>query len=149
MQTFIYFLGAGEFVKIGQSKRWQKRVDSLQTGAPITYQTLLVIPEEVGAERALHDQFKADHFRGEWFHLSPAILSYIEQNLSRCVARTASDPPVQISFATRPSVRKRMFQVARDHDVTSTALILSALREKYPTLGIEDADLKDKRAAKR
>ena len=36
--------------------------------------------------------------------------------------------------------------MARDHDVTLKALILGALREKYPELGIEDADLIDKRA---
>jgi hypothetical protein len=52
----------------------------------------------------------------------------------------------EISFVARFSTRKHMFQVARDHDVTLKALILSALREKYPTLGIEDADLIDLRA---
>ena len=52
---------------------------------------------------------------------------------------------MQISFVARFSTRKRMFQVARDHDVTLKALILSALRETYPSLGIEDADLIDLR----
>ena len=52
-----------------------------------------------------------------------------------------SDPLVQISFAARFSTRKRMFQVA----LTLKALILSALRETYPSLGIEDADLIDLR----
>jgi hypothetical protein len=56
------------------------------------------------------------------------------------------EPLVQISFSARFSTRKRMFQVARDHDVTLKALILGALREKYPALGIEDADLIDLRA---
>ena len=37
-----------------------------------------------------------------------------------------------------------MFQAA--HDMTLKALILGALREKYPALGIEDADLIDLRA---
>lgn len=59
-----------------------------------------------------------------------------------------SDPLVQISFAARFTTRKRMFQVARDHDMTLKTLILGALREKYPALGIEDADLIDKRGAK-
>ena len=57
-----------------------------------------------------------------------------------------SDPLVQISFAARFSTRKRMFKVARDQDVTLKALILSALQAKYPTLGIEAADLIDLRA---
>ena len=46
----------------------------------------------------------------------------------------------------RFSTRKPMFQAARDHDITLKALILAALREKYPELGIEDADLIDLRA---
>ena len=60
------------------------------------------------------------------------------------ITKTDNDPLVQISFA-RFSTRKRMFQVTRDHDVTLKALILSALRETYPSLGIEDADLIDLR----
>jgi hypothetical protein len=60
----------------------------------------------------------------------------------------AADPLVQISFSARFSTRKRMFQAARDHDMTLKALILGALREKYPALGIEDSDLVDLRAKK-
>lgn len=36
-----------------------------------------------------------------------------------------------------------LFQVTRDLDITLKSLILGALREKYPTLGIEDDDLRD------
>ena len=61
------------------------------------------------------------------------------------ITKADNDPLVQISFIARFSTRKRMFQVARDHDVTLKALILSALREVYPTLGIENADLIDLR----
>ena len=58
------------------------------------------------------------------------------------ITKTDNDPLVQISLS-RGS--RRMFQVARNHDVTLKALILSALRETYPSLGIEDADLIDLR----
>ena len=44
------------------------------------------------------------------------------------ITNTDNDPLVQISFVARFSTRKRMFQVARDHDVTLKALILDALR---------------------
>jgi hypothetical protein len=46
-----------------------------------------------------------------------------------------------LEIVARFSTRKRTFQAARDHDMTLKALILGALREKYPALGIEDADL--------
>jgi hypothetical protein len=68
--------------------------------------------------------------------------------LQRPQPAPAADPLVQISFSARFSTRKRMFQAARDHDMTLKALILGALREKYPALGIEDADLVDLRARK-
>jgi hypothetical protein len=74
----------------------------------------------------------------------PAVI--VERSrLATAVSPPDNDPLVQISFSARFSTRKRMFQVARDHDVTLKALILGALREKYPALGIEDADLIDLR----
>jgi hypothetical protein len=77
---------------------------------------------------------------------APAI---VERPRPQPVPAPVIEPLVQISFSARFSTRKRMFQVARDHDVTLKALILGALREKYPALGIEDADLIDLRAARR
>jgi hypothetical protein len=59
------------------------------------------------------------------------------------------EPEVQISFSARPSTRKTMFQIAHDRDVTLKALILGALRDKYPALGITDDDLVDLRSTRR
>jgi hypothetical protein len=58
----------------------------------------------------------------------------------------SNDPQVQISFSARSSTRKQMFQVALDLDMTLKALVLVALRDKYPQLDIQDADLLDLRA---
>src|SRR5882762_1645257 len=33
-RTFIYFVRSGEFIKIGQSKRWKKRIANMQIGSP-------------------------------------------------------------------------------------------------------------------
>ena len=41
--TFVYFVQAGEFVKIGQSKRWKQRVDQMQVGSPHPIIPLLVL----------------------------------------------------------------------------------------------------------
>jgi hypothetical protein len=78
----------------------------------------------------------------------PARPAPIVERLRPLQPAPAPDPLVQISFSARFSTRKRMFQAARDHDMTLKALILGALREKYPALGIEDADLVDLRAKK-
>jgi len=91
--TFIYFLRAGEFVKIGQSSRWKSRMATMQTGSPYTIVPLLVLIDEPGLERKLHKRFRADHFRGEWFHMGPAVVAYIKGSLSRCVAKSAENDP--------------------------------------------------------
>lgn len=85
--TFIYFLRAGEFVKIGQSNRWKDRMATMQTGSPYTIVPLLVLIDQPALERKLHSRFRADHFRGEWFHMGPAIVAFIKENLSRCVVK--------------------------------------------------------------
>lgn len=88
-ETFIYFLRAGDFVKIGQSRRWRYRMATMQTGSPYTIVPLLVIIDKPSLEKKLHARFRADHFRGEWFHSGgEAINRYIKENLHRCVAKT-------------------------------------------------------------
>jgi hypothetical protein len=37
-------------------------------------------------------------------------------------------------IVARFSTRKRMFQIARSHDITLKAMILGALKDKYPSL---------------
>lgn len=74
----VYFLKAGEFIKIGKAtKDASCRVASFQTGCPYPITVLAEIPGGLGLESRLHKRFKADHFRGEWFSASPALLSYI------------------------------------------------------------------------
>ncbi|WP_036010565.1 GIY-YIG nuclease family protein [Bradyrhizobium yuanmingense] len=84
-ETFIYLVRAGEFVKIGQSIRWKERLEEIQIGSPYTIVPLLVLVGEPSLERRLHNRFRRDHFRGEWFHFGPAIRAYIKENLKNCV----------------------------------------------------------------
>lgn len=85
-ETFIYFLRSGEFVKIGQSLQWRGRMATMQIGSPYTIVPLLVLIDKPALEKKLHKRFRSDHFRGEWFHLGPAVTSFIKENLPRCVA---------------------------------------------------------------
>jgi hypothetical protein len=86
-KTFIYFLRAGDFVKIGRSKNWRYRMAGMQVGSPYTIVPLLVLIGDQREEQKLHRRFRASHFRGEWFHLGPAIREYIKESLSLCVAK--------------------------------------------------------------
>lgn len=84
-ETLIYFMRAGEFIKIGRAKNWRSRLSHMQTGSPYTIQPLLIIPGDCEMEIKLHARFYRDRFRGEWFHSSPAILAYIKDNLEKCI----------------------------------------------------------------
>lgn len=90
-ETFVYFLRAGEFVKIGRSKRWKVRMAHMQIGSPYTIVPLLVLIGDEALEKRLHARFRADRFRGEWFHMSPTIGAFIKQNLQNCVAKADRD----------------------------------------------------------
>jgi hypothetical protein len=74
---------------------------------------------------------------------------FLNQSVPAAPAEAPGEPQVQISFSARFSTRKQMFQLARDRDVTLKALILGALRDKYPALGITDDDLIDLRSTRR
>lgn len=86
--TFIYFLRAGEFVKIGKSKRWKSRMSNMQVGSPYTIVPLLILVGPPIIEKKLHNQFRHDHFRGEWFRMSQAIRNFIKSKRSECVAKS-------------------------------------------------------------
>lgn len=92
--TLIYFIRAGEFIKIGRAVNWRARISQMQTGSPYTIQPLLVFPDDCALERKLHTRFRHDRFRGEWFHASPAILAYIKENLHRCIVASGVEKAV-------------------------------------------------------
>jgi len=90
-ETFIYFLRAGQFVKIGQSKAWKDRLAQMQTGSPYTILPLLILKAHPSTERKLHVRFRADHFRGEWFHVGAAVQEFIRANRAQCMAKADMD----------------------------------------------------------
>lgn len=85
--TFIYFLQVGEYVKIGQSRSWRKRMNQMQVGSPHPIVPLLVLVSYPILEKHLHQQFIRDHFRGEWFFLSDAIRCFVAANSKQCVIK--------------------------------------------------------------
>ena len=77
MSTVVYFIKAvgTKFVKIGRGKG---RIEGFRVGCPFKLQLLHEIEcTDNGLEKQLHDQFKKDCYRGEWFYLSNDIIKYI------------------------------------------------------------------------
>ena len=74
----VYFIEAGEFIKIGVSKRsaLASRLNSVQVGCPFPAVLVGCVPSfrPFECEQMLHHVFGSHHFRGEWFRLTRSQL---------------------------------------------------------------------------
>lgn len=102
LPRYIYFVRAGEHVKIGVTRHWKQRVASMQVGSPYTIVPMLVLLGDASLERKLHKKFVSYHFRGEWFRFGEGIRNFIKENKSDCVMGNGSprielpEPPMVI-----------------------------------------------------
>lgn len=71
----IYFIGAGDFVKIGKSTvaGLDKRLSAVQIGCPFEAFLLAALACDQIYEKWIHSRLQVFWFRGEWFHRSPEI----------------------------------------------------------------------------
>lgn len=76
----VYFIQAGDFIKIGFTKGpMKKRVKDLATAHHERLQVLTIIPDgSVKLEQAIHKRFAALRVRGEWFKVHGDLLTFIE-----------------------------------------------------------------------
>lgn len=74
----VYFLSAGDFVKIGKATGdAHDRVAALKTGCPFPIRILATTPGGYELERELHKRFRHLRSHGEWFHAAPELLRYV------------------------------------------------------------------------
>lgn len=74
---FVYFMRAGDFVKIGKSTgNPASRLSSLKTGCPFPIEVIATIPGGLSEERGLHKKFSHIRAHGEWFHATEELLTY-------------------------------------------------------------------------
>lgn len=77
----VYFLKAGDFVKIGIASSLRARVKALQTACPHPLETIGVIPVDLSSaydvERELHEKFAGHRTHGEWFRYSDEIKAFV------------------------------------------------------------------------
>lgn len=73
----VYFVRAGEYVKIGVADNIFSRMSALQTGCPMQLECLLLLQGGYDLEMELHDRFRALHQRGEWFVWGDDVAAYV------------------------------------------------------------------------
>lgn len=75
----IYFIRAGQFIKIGfTTKMPWARMAELQVGNPEEMTMLFFLPGTIEQEKDFHRKFYQLRARGEWFRLAPELVEFIE-----------------------------------------------------------------------
>lgn len=73
----IYFISDGTAIKIGSSGNIKERLEGLQQSNP---RKVYIMGTMVGSESKIHDVFKKDRIRGEWFRKTPRLSAFIRDN---------------------------------------------------------------------
>lgn len=79
---YVYFMQAGDYIKIGYSATIHKRVKQLQTGCPYELKLLLALKGTLSTEKAFHKRFQEERYNNEWFNYSFRIREFIESQKS-------------------------------------------------------------------
>jgi hypothetical protein len=81
---FIYFVQSKEHVKIGSAKHVRRRVEGIQTSCVHYAKFLGCFAQGFQdlKEKDVHRLFQSNHYRGEWFELTPEIQSFIDRTMS-------------------------------------------------------------------
>lgn len=79
----VYFIRTGDHIKIGYSRDASSRLADLQIACPTSLECLHVVEGTKKTEKRFHLRFRKERVRGEWFKVSPRILTFIEQDRNR------------------------------------------------------------------
>lgn len=75
---YVYFVRAGDRVKIGRAVDLGQRIRALQTMHADELSLVLSIPAHAALEPAIQNRFAHLKVRGEWFRLAPDLIAFIE-----------------------------------------------------------------------
>jgi hypothetical protein len=75
----IYFIETEGMVKIGYSNDPRRRFHNLSIGCPTRCTLVAVIEGGKVEEKRIHEMFKADRIRGEWFKFTVEINTFMRE----------------------------------------------------------------------
>lgn len=76
--SYLYVIGDGVNVKIGQARNPHQRLKDLQTSHHARLELLATAPAHRSLEQAVHQRFAGVRLTGEWFQLTAEIQRFIE-----------------------------------------------------------------------
>lgn len=76
----VYFLRAGEFIKVGKATgSARNRVSQLKTGCPFKIEIMATVPGGYELERSIHRRFQSSRAHGEWFHATQELIAFVAE----------------------------------------------------------------------
>jgi hypothetical protein len=78
----VYFLRAGDAIKIGYTTNLAARKRALETASAVPLELLASIPGDRSEETRLHRDWWHLHIRGEWFQADEELLRYIREQIN-------------------------------------------------------------------
>jgi hypothetical protein len=76
----VYFLRAGDAIKIGRTKNLARRLRALATGSAAPLELLAAVPGGRELEARLHRRWRQLHLRGEWFRAGEALVRFAREH---------------------------------------------------------------------
>lgn len=79
----VYFIQAGNFVKIGRTSvaNLSKRISQIQNGCPEEAFLVVTLNSPPFQERHIHHELRNSRYRGEWFRLTAEVKCFVRQAL--------------------------------------------------------------------
>ena len=105
MSAFVYFVRAGDFIKIGWARDVDARVDALQVASPVELRLLGTVEGSYDVERLMHSRFAHLRARGEWFRAEPDLLAYIAEHCGRSCTFVNDDDRIVLADLTLEAAR--------------------------------------------
>jgi hypothetical protein len=78
----VYFIRAGDAIKIGYTTNLAARKRSLETASAVPLELLGSVSGDRREEARLHREWWHLHIRGEWFHADEELLRYIREQVN-------------------------------------------------------------------
>lgn len=116
MGVQVYFILSKNcnLIKIGSSGDPSRRIYDLSTSCPDDLTCLGLMSNSGGQEVKLHEQFKKDRVKGEWFRATPELLTFIEKNCAKPMAKVSYEITSKISRRDARKLEKIKFEAEKD-----------------------------------
>jgi hypothetical protein len=109
----VYFIRAGDYIKIGVASDPHRRLREHQTSSPQKLELVGVIEGGRELERALHAMFSDAHVNGEWFKPTAKMLAIAQGTITVSAPSQPKDSNEWIEFSKKGTRNPKRYAYLR------------------------------------